>query len=270
MGKKYQFMLEIALSTVLFASAIAKAEDIYLDCTRPEAQQNQQCAALYKTQAFLPTGNNAQIVQPNNINVNNPNAPINAVPGADYTVPGLGYQVPQQQVVMRDTAAPIAVSQPMDDMTELGSEYGVYKTHSGSLVYERDVTQEQLDDGATLQTARTRETTISPSYVEMPSISAHKRSNNKAYGDSVHDWEAVNGDSLRALLIEWGQKSGWTVVWKLDRDYILEAGVVFRGTFTDVASAIIRTFARAVPAPIGTFYKGNRVLVINTQEDDNG
>jgi len=36
-----------------------------------------------------------------------------------------------------------------------------------------------------------------------------------------------------------------------------------------VASAIIRTFARAVPAPIGTFYKGNRVLVVNIQEDEN-
>ena len=58
-------------------------------------------------------------------------------------------------------------------------------------------------------------------------------------------------------------------MFSLDRDYILEAGVVFRGNFTEVASAIIRTFARAVPAPIGTFYKGNRVLVINTQEDDN-
>jgi len=58
-------------------------------------------------------------------------------------------------------------------------------------------------------------------------------------------------------------------VWKLDKDYKLEAGVVFRGTFTEVASAIIRTFARAVPAPIGTFYKGNRVLVVSIQEDEN-
>ena len=89
------------------------------------------------------------------------------------------------------------------------------------------------------------------------------------YGDASHDWEAARGETLRSLLMQWGEVSGWTVVWKLDRDYILEAGVVFRGTFTEVVSAIIRTFARAIPAPIGTFYKGNRVLVINTQEDDN-
>lgn len=90
-----------------------------------------------------------------------------------------------------------------------------------------------------------------------------------AYGDSVHDWHAEAGNTLRTLLVDWGTKSGWTVVWKLDRDYHLEAGVVFRGTFTDVSGALIRSFARATPAPIGTFYQGNRVLVINTQEDEN-
>ncbi len=90
-----------------------------------------------------------------------------------------------------------------------------------------------------------------------------------AYGEQVHDWDATAGETLRSLLMAWGEQSGWTVVWKLDRDYHLEAGVVFRGNFTDVAGAIIRSFARATPAPIGTFYKGNRVLVINTQEDEN-
>lgn len=90
-----------------------------------------------------------------------------------------------------------------------------------------------------------------------------------SYGEEVHDWSAVSGETLRSLLMQWGEKSGWTVVWKLDRDYHLEAGVVFRGKFTEVASALVRSFARATPAPIGTFYRGNRVLVISTQEDEN-
>ena len=90
-----------------------------------------------------------------------------------------------------------------------------------------------------------------------------------AFGEEVHDWEAPAGETLRTLLMQWGEASGWTVVWKMDRDYNLEAGVVFRGKFTEVAAAFIRSFARATPAPIGTFYKGNRVLVINTQENDN-
>mgnify|MGYP003291471681 CR=1 FL=1 len=97
----------------------------------------------------------------------------------------------------------------------------------------------------------------------------HDLNEKLAYGDEVHDWEAARGETLKSLLTQWAEVSGWTMVWKLDRDYNLEAGVVFRGTFTEVASAIIRTFARAVPAPIGTFYKGNKVLVISIQEDEN-
>jgi len=264
MGKKiFDLSLRTALATVLFMSCAAKAEDMYINCTGPNAK-SEQCAALYGQQMAI--GNNgAQVIDASNT----PYAPVYATPGVNYDMPGLGYAIPQQQVVMRDTAAPLAVSQPMDDLEELGSAYAVYKTPTGSLIVEKDVTQETLDDGSTMQITRRRETTVSPSFVDMPSISAHKRNGKIAYGEAKHDWEVNTGDSLRALLIEWGQKSGWTVVWKMDRDYILEAGVVFRGNFTEVASAIIRTFARAVPAPIGTFYKGNRVLVISTQEDDN-
>ena len=98
---------------------------------------------------------------------------------------------------------------------------------------------------------------------------SHDTNDKVAFGDGVHDWDAARGETLKSLLTQWAEVSGWTLVWKLDRDYNLEAGVVFRGTFTEVASAIIRTFARAVPAPIGTFYRGNRVLVISIQEDEN-
>lgn len=98
---------------------------------------------------------------------------------------------------------------------------------------------------------------------------SHELDEKISYGADVHDWEAARGETLKSLLTQWAEVSGWTLIWKLDRDYNLEAGVVFRGTFTEVSSAIIRTFARAVPPPIGTFYKGNRVLVISIQEDEN-
>lgn len=87
--------------------------------------------------------------------------------------------------------------------------------------------------------------------------------------DPVEDWLATEGSSVRSLLTEWGDKAGWRVVWSTDREYILEAGAMFRGRFMDVASALIRSFARARPAPWGTFYKGNRVLLVTTQEDEN-
>lgn len=87
--------------------------------------------------------------------------------------------------------------------------------------------------------------------------------------EEVKDWVAAEGSTLRTLLLEWGDKVGWRVVWNMDRDYTLEASAVFRGRFVDVAAALLRSFARATPAPKGVFYKGNKVLVVSTREDEN-
>lgn len=87
--------------------------------------------------------------------------------------------------------------------------------------------------------------------------------------DPVEDWLAEEGKTLKELLTDWSEKSGWRLVWKTNRNYTLTAGAMFRGRFADVSSALIRAFARAKPAPIGTFYKGNRVLVVETLEDEN-
>ncbi|MBQ9035183.1 MAG: toxin co-regulated pilus biosynthesis Q family protein [Alphaproteobacteria bacterium] len=83
------------------------------------------------------------------------------------------------------------------------------------------------------------------------------------------DWLAEEGQSLKDLLTQWSDESGWRLIWKTNRNYTLNAGAMFRGNFADVASALVRAFARARPAPIATFYKGNRVLVIETMEDEN-
>lgn len=83
------------------------------------------------------------------------------------------------------------------------------------------------------------------------------------------DWLAEEGQSLKELLTMWSDEAGWRLIWKTNRNYTLNAGAMFRGNFADVASALIRAFARARPAPVATFYKGNRVLVIETMEDEN-
>ncbi|MBP3687453.1 MAG: toxin co-regulated pilus biosynthesis Q family protein [Alphaproteobacteria bacterium] len=82
-------------------------------------------------------------------------------------------------------------------------------------------------------------------------------------------WEAEEGDNLRELLTKWSAISGWKLLWNTNRNYILNAGVMFKGKFADVSSALIRAFARARPAPIATFYKGNRVIVVETMENEN-
>lgn len=87
--------------------------------------------------------------------------------------------------------------------------------------------------------------------------------------NTVRDWFADEGQNLKALLTQWSEESGWRLVWNTNRNYVLSAGAIFRGRFTDVSSALIRAFARARPAPIATFYNGNRVLVVETMEDEN-
>ena len=87
--------------------------------------------------------------------------------------------------------------------------------------------------------------------------------------DGVEDWLAEEGQNLKDLLGEWSDRAGWRLVWKTNRNYPLTAGAMFRGRFADASAALIRTFARAKPAPIATFYKGNRVLVVETMEDEN-
>ena len=87
--------------------------------------------------------------------------------------------------------------------------------------------------------------------------------------DPVEDWLAEEGKTLKTLLTEWSDRAGWRLIWNTNRNYTLTAGAMFRGRFADVSSALIRAFARAKPAPIATFYKGNRVLVVETMEDEN-
>lgn len=86
---------------------------------------------------------------------------------------------------------------------------------------------------------------------------------------TITTWDAQEGDTLRELLTHWSSLAGWKLLWNTNRNYTLSAGVMFKGKFTDVSSALIRAFARARPAPIATFYKGNRVIVVETMENEN-
>ena len=87
--------------------------------------------------------------------------------------------------------------------------------------------------------------------------------------NTVLTWEANEGDTLRGLLTKWSSMAGWKLLWNTNRNYTLSASVMFKGKFADVSSALIRAFARARPAPIATFYKGNRVIVVETMENEN-
>ncbi|MBQ8294486.1 MAG: toxin co-regulated pilus biosynthesis Q family protein [Alphaproteobacteria bacterium] len=85
--------------------------------------------------------------------------------------------------------------------------------------------------------------------------------------DQVRSWVVANGQTLREVLHSWCNKEGWDLVWTTSREYPIEASAVFKGRFVDVASALVRNFGRATPIPYAKFYKGNRVLVISTNEE---
>ena len=85
--------------------------------------------------------------------------------------------------------------------------------------------------------------------------------------DQVRSWVVAHGQTLREVLQSWCDKEGWDLVWTTAREYPIEASAVFKGRFVDVASALVRNFGRATPVPYAKFYKGNRVLVISTDDE---
>ena len=139
--------------------------------------------------------------------------------------------------------------------------------------YEAEIMEREGNNAAAMQQTYTQNGN------QDSSVNAQSNSNNAATDseanndaeeeDKNKDWLAEEGQSLKQLLTTWSEESGWRLIWKTNRNYTLNAGAMFRGNFADVASALVRAFARARPAPVATFYKGNRVLVIETMEDEN-
>jgi hypothetical protein len=84
------------------------------------------------------------------------------------------------------------------------------------------------------------------------------------YQPDAETWEVFSGTTLEDLLMDWGERAGWKVVWNSDYSYPIVADAEFKGDFTSVASKIIRSMAKAKPPVRGEFYKGNNVLVVNT------
>jgi hypothetical protein len=75
-------------------------------------------------------------------------------------------------------------------------------------------------------------------------------------------WRAEKDRALRTVLAEWGERAGWQVVWNSGFDYRLEAGASFSGDFIQASGDLLRSMQSARPAVTGTFFRGNRTLVI--------
>lgn len=154
----------------------------------------------------------------------------------------------QEQVTLQEKPAEPIVEEPVTAAEKPAEEPVAETTAQEPAVAEETVVEEVITPEAE-EVAQTEETIMDE--------------------DPVQDWLAEEGQNLKALLTEWSDKSGWRLVWNTNRNYVLNAGAMFRGRFADVSAALIRAFARARPAPIATYYKGNRVLVVETMEDEN-
>ena len=134
--------------------------------------------------------------------------------------------------------------------------------------------QQQMPQATPMTPAQQQAMALNPNQYQVPENyrqqeEAKSGDNGDEQKELTKDWLAEEGQSLKDLLTAWSEESGWRLIWKTNRNYTLNAGAMFRGNFADVSSALVRAFARARPAPIATFYKGNRVLVIETMEDEN-
>jgi hypothetical protein len=176
-------------------------------------------------------------------------------------------QTPQnveaQQIITSETNVPAGENNPLTASTEKLSDENVAPE---TLVAESSITTQVEPDTVVEQT--TQEQVVNEEEAQNK-MQDEEDDEDDGEEDPIRDWYAEEGQNLKALLTEWSERSGWRIVWNTNRNYILNAGAMFRGRFADVSSALIRAFARARPAPIATFYKGNRVLVIETMEDEN-
>lgn len=266
---KQMFLKQTMIAGLLFFNI-----SILSGCVSLDGMDEQQIAPEQPVHQISP----AFAVDSNVCSPENPSACIVSFEDADVMLaqaPAYGAMAVSTDASYMTETAPVSISVPM-------IEQGLSVKEK---IAQRELEQQQEDlaltpvDNADVicngaecdnqlfktQTSKEVQTTIT----EEKSLRAVTLNDKIAYGEGNHDWEAKPGDTMRKLLRQWGDASGWTVVWKIDRDYHLEAGVVFRGNFTEVAAAFVRSFARATPAPIGTFYKGNRVLVISAQENEN-
>lgn len=178
-----------------------------------------------------------------------------------------GYEVPMDVPCEEDTEAYALAQTGREPVyyTDTAADYREFGERT-----PRDIMIDQGGAGSNMSAA------IPPSideevveYEEEMSAGGEVAEGTSSVEDPVEDWLAEEGRTLKDLLTEWSDRAGWRLIWNSNRNYTLDAGAMFRGRFADVSSALIRAFGRAAPAPVGTFYKGNRVLVVETLEDEN-
>ena len=75
-------------------------------------------------------------------------------------------------------------------------------------------------------------------------------------------WSVARDAQLQTVLADWCRQAGWTLVWKSEYSYRLEAQASFNGDFLTAVMAMFNDMKAATPPIYPEIYKGNRVLVV--------
>lgn len=76
-------------------------------------------------------------------------------------------------------------------------------------------------------------------------------------------WHLTAGHLVRQELTRWAERSGWKVLWHLQRDWAVPADTDFTGDFKAAAAEVIRTLAENGVVIRGQFYDANKTLVVS-------
>ena len=232
--------------------------DVVIECEDGDCDRHSNSKIVTKLGSGLIIENNINTKGtgwsggPNIIN----DAPIPA--GFDYECSNEAEMPLIRREMMEDDGGTVlAVSRSSRKMcNKSGDSYAVFAEKAG---FSNEV--------KTCDSKTVSETTIQDSRQEIV-VQEYVDAEEKAEAQNqVRSWVVANGQTLRQVLQSWCDKEGWDLVWTSSREYPIEASAVFKGRFIDVASALIRNFERATPIPYAKFYKGNRVVVVSTNEE---
>lgn len=79
--------------------------------------------------------------------------------------------------------------------------------------------------------------------------------------DGVRIWHVSPRHTVNDILADWGEKAGWTVAFKTNQVYEIEASADFEGDFISAASSLLKS-VHAEPRFKAVFHSGNKVLVV--------
>lgn len=110
-------------------------------------------------------------------------------------------------------------------------------------------------------------TSLQPEQITKKALSIGK-SKKDQLEDPKNIWKATSGQTLRAILKNWSESLGVSLVWAADFDYPVQAEISIKGSYVDAVTTLLDGLSDADPRPLGRLHKnkttGKPVLIVET------